>query len=116
MVVECLRAHELLAEVGIQAEVIDPVWLAPLDIDTILQSVRKTGRLLVVHEAVRVGGFGAEVAATIQEGAFDYLDAPVLRVGLAEVPMPYSKVLERAAIPDVDRIVAAARRTLERRR
>lgn len=116
MVVMCLQAAEALAGEGIAAEVVDLRSLRPLDRDTVVTSVQKTTRAIVVEEDWPTYGVGAEIAATIQEGAFDYLDAPVLRVGLAEVPMPYAKVLERAAIPDVARIVAATRRILERRR
>jgi pyruvate dehydrogenase E1 component beta subunit len=116
MVLLALQAAEQLAKDGVSAEVVDLRSLRPLDRETIVRSVSKTTRAVVVEEDWPTYGVGAEIAATIQEGAFDYLDAPVLRVGLAEVPMPYSKVLERAAIPDVERIVAAARRTLERRR
>jgi len=116
MTIQAMRAAEKLSEEGVEAEVVDVRSLRPLDRDTIIRSVQKTSRAVVVEEDWPTFGVGAELAATIQEGAFDYLDAPVLRIGLAEVPMPYSKVLERAAIPDVDRIVATARRTLERRR
>lgn len=116
MVLLAQQAADALAKDGVEAEVVDIRSLRPLDRDTIIQSVEKTSRAVVVEEDWPTYGVGAEIAATIQEGAFDYLDAPVLRVGLAEVPMPYAKVLERAAIPDVDRIVAAARRTLARRR
>src|SRR5262249_31680879 len=111
-----LQAAEKLAANGVDAEVVDLRSLRPLDRETRIASVEKTSRAVIVEEDWPTFGVGAELVATIQEGAFDYLDAPVLRVGLAEVPMPYSKVLERAAIPDLDRIVATARRTLERRR
>ena len=116
MVLMALQAAEVLAKEGIEAEVVDLRSLRPLDRKTIIKSVSKTSRAVVVEEDWPMYGVGAEIAATIQEGAFDYLDAPVLRVGLADVPMPYSKVLEKAAIPDVERVVAAAHRTLERRR
>jgi pyruvate dehydrogenase E1 component beta subunit len=116
MTVMALRAADQLSQEGVEAEVVDVRSLRPLDRDTIVRSVAKTSRAVVVEEDWPTFGVGAELAATIQEGAFDFLDAPVLRVGLAEVPMPYSKLLERAAIPDLDRIVATARRTLERRR
>jgi len=116
MVLLALQAAEQLEKDGVSAEVVDLRSLRPLDRETIVASVSKTTRAVVVEEDWPTYGVGAEVVAAIQEGAFDYLDAPILRVGLAEVPMPYSKVLERAAIPDVERILAAARRTLERRR
>jgi pyruvate dehydrogenase E1 component beta subunit len=111
-----LQAAEKLAAEGIEAEVVDLRSLRPLDRATLIASVEKTTRAVVVEEDWPTFGVGAEIVATIQEGAFDYLDAPILRVGLAEVPMPYSKVLERAAIPDADRVVEAARRTVGRRR
>jgi pyruvate dehydrogenase E1 component beta subunit len=116
MTLMALQAAEKLAADGIEAEVVDVRSLRPLDRDTIVHSVQKTSRAVIVEEDWPTYGVGAELAATIQEGAFDYLDAPVLRIGLAEVPMPYSKVLEQAAIPNVERIVATAKRTLERRR
>lgn len=115
MAVMALQAAEKLAEEGIDAEVVDVRSLRPLDRETLIESVKKTSRAVVVEEDWPTYGVGAELAATIQEGAFDYLDAPVLRVGLAEVPMPYSKVLEQAAIPNVASIVATAKRVMERR-
>ncbi|MCH7706030.1 MAG: hypothetical protein IIB33_03175, partial [Chloroflexi bacterium] len=86
--------------------------LRPWDADTVLESVRRTGRAVVVEEAWRTGGFGAEVASTIQERAFDYLDAPVARVGGADVPMPYARDLEQAAIPSEESVVKAVRDSL----
>ncbi|HZR00596.1 MAG TPA: alpha-ketoacid dehydrogenase subunit beta [Chloroflexota bacterium] len=111
-----LQVAEKLASDGVQAEVVDLRSLRPLDRETLVRSVEKTTRAVVLEEDWPTFGVGAEIAATIQEHAFDWLDAPVLRVGLAEVPMPYSKVLEQAAIPDADRVIKAVRRTLERRR
>jgi len=111
-----LQVAEKLASDGVQAEVVDLRSLRPLDRETLVRSVEKTTRAVVLEEDWPTFGVGAEIAATIQEHAFDWLDAPVLRVGLAEVPMPYSKVLEQAAIPDADRVIEAVRRTLERRR
>ena len=111
-----LQVAEKLASDGVQAEVVDLRSLRPLDRETLVRSVEKTTRAVVLEEDWPTFGVGAEIAATIQEHAFDFLDAPVLRVGLAEVPMPYSKVLEQAAIPDADRVIKAVRRTLERRR
>lgn len=116
MTMLALQAAEKLAADGVEAEVVDLRSLRPLDRETIVRSVEKTTRAVVVEEDWPTYGVGAEIVATIQEGAFDYLDAPVLRVGLAEVPMPYSKVLERAAIPDADRVIQAVHRTLGRRR
>ena len=88
--------------------------MQPLDTETIVESVRRTNRALVVHEAVRFGGIGAEIAAQIQDEAFDYLDAPVLRLGAPFCPVPFSPVLEAAYVPDAARIVAGVRRLLER--
>jgi pyruvate dehydrogenase E1 component beta subunit len=106
-------AQKLASEHGVEAEVIDPRTLRPLDLDTILESVRKTNRAVVVEEGWPHGGVGANVAALIQEQAFDYLDAPVQRVTGADVPMPYSKRLEQAAIPHAEHVVSAALATLE---
>jgi pyruvate dehydrogenase E1 component beta subunit len=107
----CLTAAEKLAEeTGLQCEVVDIRTLVPLDTETILQSVRKTHRAVVVHEEWKNVGFGAELASRIYEGAFDYLDAPVERVGGPFVPMPYSKPLERAAIPHEEDVIAAVKR------
>ena len=102
------RAAERLAdEHGISAEVIDPRTLRPLDLDTILASLAKTNRCMVVEEGWPHGGVGANIGALVQEQGFDDLDAPVMRVTGADVPMPYAKALERLAFPDVDRVVAA---------
>ena len=114
MVGEALAAAEQLAGEGVSAEVVDPRSLSPLDTGTIVESVRKTNRCVVVHEAVRFGGFGAEIAATIQEDAFDHLDAPVARVGAPFSPVPFSPALEAAYVPDAARIAEAARGVLAR--
>jgi acetoin:2,6-dichlorophenolindophenol oxidoreductase subunit beta len=114
MVVEAMTAAEELAKSGAEVEVIDVRTVQPLDSRTILDSVRRTNRAVVVHEAVTFGGIGAEIAAQIQEEAFDYLDAPVLRLGAPFSPVPFSPVLERAYIPDSNRIAAGLRRLLER--
>ena len=117
MVVEAMTAAGELAESGIEVEVIDVRTVQPLDSRTILDSVRRTNRAVVVHEAVTFGGIGAEIAAQIQEEAFDYLDAPVLRLGAPFSPVPFSPVLERAYIPDSNRIVGrgpSAARALRR--
>ncbi len=112
LVHDALAAAELLAgEHGIEAEVIDPRTLVPLDLAAIVDSVRRTGRLVVAHEAVEHGGFGAEVAAQVQAEAFDYLDAPIERVGAPFAPIPLSPPLEDAYLPGVEDLVAAARRT-----
>jgi pyruvate dehydrogenase E1 component beta subunit len=114
MVTEAVTAATELAESGIEVEVIDVRTVQPLDSGTILDSVRRTNRAVVVHEAVTFGGIGAEIAAQIQEEAFDYLDAPVLRLGAPFSPVPFSPVLERAYIPDSNRISAGISRLLER--
>jgi len=101
-------AADLEAE-GISVEVIDPRSLVPLDEETILGSVKKTGRLVVAHEACKRGGFGAEVAALVSEQAIDYLDAPIARVAARNVPMPYNDNLEKATIPSREAIMAAIR-------
>jgi pyruvate dehydrogenase E1 component beta subunit len=95
-------------EHDISAEVIDPRTLRPLDLDTILESVKKTNRAVIVEEGWPHGGVGANLAALIQEQAFDWLDAPVQRVTGADVPMPYSKPLEQAAFPHEEHVVHAA--------
>ena len=105
-----LEAADELKKAGIDAEVIDLRCLRPLDIETILSSVSKTHRAVVIDEAWRTGSFAAEVSAQIMEGAFDDLDAPVARVCSAEVPMPYAKHLEDATLPQVSTIVEAAKR------
>jgi pyruvate dehydrogenase E1 component beta subunit len=106
-------AKSLANESNVEAEVIDPRTLRPLDLDTILGSVRKTNRCVVVEEGWPHGGVGANIAALISEQAFDYLDAPVQRVTGADVPMPYAKRLEQAAIPHAEHVVSAAMATLE---
>jgi len=109
MAVTAERAAErLAADEEIEAEVIDPRTLRPLDLDTILESVRKTNRCVSVEEGWPHGGVGANIAALITEQAFDYLDAPVQRVTGADVPMPYSKALEQAAMPHEEHVVKAA--------
>ncbi len=102
-------AERLAAEDGIEAEVIDPRTLVPLDLKAIVASVERTTRLVVAHEAVAHGGVGAEVAALVQEAAFDHLDAPVARVGAPFAPVPFSAQLEDAYLPGADEIVAAVR-------
>ena len=106
-------ARTLSEEHGIEAEVIDPRTLRPLDLDTIIESVRKTNRVVIVEEGWPHGGVGANLAALIQGQAFDYLDAPVERVTGADVHMPYSKRMEQAAIPHAEHVVSAALQTLE---
>lgn len=113
MVTVALAAAERLAGEGVSVEVLDPRTLWPLDAEAIIASVKKTGRLVTVHEAIKRFGFGAEIAALIAESdAFDYLDAPIQRVAAAEVPVPFSKFLEDHYLPDEAKIAAACRRTL----
>lgn len=107
-----LGAAEDLAEQGISAEVIDMRVLRPLDVETVIESVKKTSRCVIVEESWRTMGLGAEIAAAVQEHAFDYLDAPVGRVGSVEVPMPYARNLERLVIPGKDEVVAAVKQAL----
>lgn len=109
-----LQAAELLAQDGIEAEVVDPRTLRPLDEEVIFDSVRKTNRCVVVEEGWRYAGFGAEIADRVQRECFDALDAPVVRVTAADVPMPYSKMLEKAYLPQPERVVEAARQVLYR--
>ena len=106
-------ATQLAHEHGVEAEVIDPRTLRPLDLDTILESVRKTNRAVIVEEGWPHGGVGANLATLITEQAFDHLDAPVQRVTGADVPMPYSRRLEQAAIPHQEHVVKAALAALE---
>ncbi len=110
MLHKCLAAVEVVANEGVAAELIDLRTLAPLDRTTILTSVRKTGKALIVHEATRTGGFGAEVAALIAEEAFESLDGPVMRLASEDAPVPHSPVLEAAFQPTVDEIAGAIRR------
>jgi pyruvate/2-oxoglutarate/acetoin dehydrogenase E1 component len=104
-----LEAADKLAADGIEAEVIDLRSLVPLDRDAVLASVRKTHRLLVVHEAIKRGGYGGEIAAIVAEEAFDDLDAPPRRLAGLETPIPYAQHLEKTVVPQVDDIVRAAK-------
>jgi pyruvate dehydrogenase E1 component beta subunit len=114
MVAEALQAADRLAgEHGVEADVIDPRTLVPLDLDTIAASVRRTGRAVIAHEAVTSSGFGAELAAQIQDAAFDCLEAPLQRVGAPFTPVPVSPPLEDAYRPTADDVISAARIALE---
>jgi pyruvate dehydrogenase E1 component beta subunit len=111
MAVRAEEAAKQLADDGISAEVIDLRSLRPIDFQTIAASVRKTHRVVVVYEGVKTLGIGAEISARIAESeVFDFLDAPIIRLGGAEVPLPYSPILEKAAVPQIDNIVDAARK------
>ncbi|MDX6529125.1 MAG: pyruvate dehydrogenase component beta subunit [Blastocatellia bacterium] len=109
MVPVALKAAEELAKEGVSCEVIDPRTIRPLDIKTIVESVKKTNRVVIAEESHPFAGVGAEISAEINERAFDYLDAPVKRVSGVDVPMPYAKNLEQLAIPDVAEVIAAVR-------
>jgi len=104
-----LKAAEELEKEGVSVEVVDPRTIRPLDIDTIIRSVQKTNRVVIVEESHAFCGVGAEISAQIMERAFDYLDAPVKRISSADAPMPYAKNLEQLALPDVAKIIAAVR-------
>lgn len=110
MVHKALEAAKELEAEGIDVEIIDPRTLVPLDEETIIESVKKTGKCIVVHEAVKRGGYGGEIASMIAESeAFDYLDAPIKRLGGLAVPVPYNPTLEKAVIPQVPDIIEAAK-------
>ncbi|MGI6143865.1 MAG: alpha-ketoacid dehydrogenase subunit beta [bacterium] len=109
MVYKALAAAEELAKEGISVEVVDPRTLVPLDKELILASVEKTGRLVVVHEAVKTGGFGGEIAAIVAEEGFDYLDAPIKRVAAHDVPIPFNAGQEQFVIPGEQDIIAAVK-------
>ena len=112
MLLLALEAAEELAGQGIDAEVVDPRTLKPLDVETIVESVKKTGRLVVVEEGWSFAGMGAQIAESVYSLAFDYLDAPIVRVTGEEVPIPYTRPLEDLAIPDRVRIVNAVKKSL----
>lgn len=115
MVQKSLEAAEALAAEGIDIEVIDPRTLVPLDTETILESVKKTSRVLVVYEAVKRGGYGAEIASMIAESdVFDYLDAPIRRLGGVATPIPYNPTLEKAAVPQVENIIEECRKLMNK--
>ncbi|MED0716522.1 alpha-ketoacid dehydrogenase subunit beta [Aeribacillus composti] len=114
MVHKALEAAKELEKEGIDAEIVDPRTLVPLDEETIVESVKKTGRVVVVHEAVKRGGYGGEIASVIAESeAFDYLDAPIKRLGGLPVPIPYNPNLEKAAVPQVPDIIKAVKETVQ---
>lgn len=112
MLHRCLQAAGVMAGEGVEAEVIDLRTIAPMDMDTLCTSVRRTRRAVIVHEAPKQGGVGAEVAARLAEDLIEYLDAPVVRVGARHVPIPFSPPLEQFVIPQVDDVLAAVRNTL----
>jgi pyruvate dehydrogenase E1 component beta subunit len=110
MVQKALQAAEKLAAEGIDAEVIDPRTLVPLDAQSLIDSVAKTGRVVIAHEAHVRSGPGAEIAAVLAERAIEYLDGPILRVGAKNVPLPYSPELEQSVLPGVEDVVQAVKR------
>jgi len=112
MLQHALAAADELAADGISCEVIDPRTLVPLDVSTLVASVRKTGRVIIAHEAHKRSGPGAEIAALLAEHALDYLDAPIKRVAAKNVPLPYAPTLEQFVLPDKDDIVAAVKEVL----
>jgi pyruvate/2-oxoglutarate/acetoin dehydrogenase E1 component len=114
LVHDALKAAEQAEQDGISVEVIDPRTLQPLDEETIVGSVQKTTRCVTAHEAITRGGFGAELAAVIQHGAFDYLDAPIERVGARFTPLPFAPKLEEWCVPHAADVLEAIRRTLAR--
>ncbi len=114
MVDQAVKAAEKLAEEGIDAEIVDVRSIEPFDGETVAKSAAKTGRVVVVHEACKKGGFGAEIAAQIQEKAWDQLKAPVLRVGAPNVPVPFAPVLEKAFVPNADDILAAVKECMSK--
>jgi pyruvate/2-oxoglutarate/acetoin dehydrogenase E1 component len=109
MVPRAVEAHERLRTEGIGVEVVDPMTLNPLDIDTIVESVKRTNRLVTVEYSPKTGGIGAEIAALVVEKAFDYLDTPVVRVAAPDVPVPVSPPLEKMTVPSVEAIVEAVK-------
>ena len=109
MVPIALKAAEKLQEQGVSCEVIDPRTIRPLDIDTIIESVKKTNRVVLAEESHPICGINAEISSQITEQAFDYLDAPIKRVSALDVPMPYAKNLENLVVPDIDRVIAAVK-------
>jgi len=110
MTLFCQEAAAILEKEGISVEIVDLRTLLPMDIETVVNSVKKTNRVVIVEENCKTGGTGAEISAQIIENAFDYLDAPIIRVAGADVPMPKSPVLEKLAIPDTDRIIKAVKK------
>ncbi|HWN22968.1 MAG TPA: transketolase C-terminal domain-containing protein, partial [Gaiellaceae bacterium] len=114
MVPEALQAAEQAEEEGISVEVLDPRTLLPLDEEAIIRSVQKTNRCVTAHEAVTRGGFGAELTAVVQHGAFDYLDAPIERVGAKFAPLAFAPAMEQWVVPHAADVLAAIKRTVAR--
>jgi len=112
MAVQAQAAAEALAGEGISVEIVDPRTLSPLDEETIIESVKKTSHLVIVHEEVQFAGSGAEIAAMAAEKAFDYLDAPILRLGAPFTPVPFTPVLEKEYLPNAEKIAATVKKAL----
>jgi len=115
MVKKSIAAAEILAEQGIDAEVVDVRTIRPLDVETLAESVKKTGRAVIVHEAPVIGGAGAEILAALHKQVFDYLDAPIERVGALETPVPFASALEQAYLPNERKILDAAAQVLNKK-
>jgi pyruvate dehydrogenase E1 component beta subunit len=107
-----LNAAEALAKDGVQCEVIDMRWLRPLDMATVITSFKKTNRCVVVEESLPMYSFGSEIAAQLQEKAFDYMDAPVKRVSAMDVPLPYAAEIELMALPNTQKVIDAVKEVL----
>lgn len=108
LLIKALEAAKKLSEEGIEVEIVNPMTLYPLDMEPIKESVKKTGRLIIAHEAAKTGGVGAEIAASIAESdCFDYMDAPIIRLGGLDVPIPYNRNLEAAVVPQIEDILDA---------
>jgi pyruvate dehydrogenase E1 component beta subunit len=107
-----MKAADELAKDGVEAEIVDLRSLRPLDMDAVIESIKKTNRAVVVEEGWKSFGVGAEVSARIYEQAFDYVDAPVRRVAQKEVPLPYNRTLEQSALPQVEDVIAAVKEVL----
>lgn len=115
MVKKSIAAAEILAEQGIDAEVVDVRTIRPLDVETLAESVKKTGRAVIVHEAPVIGGAGAEILAALHKQVFDYLDAPIERVGALETPVPFASALEQAYLPNERKILDAVAQVLNKK-
>lgn len=113
MVLVALAAADTLESDGISCEIVDPRTMVPLDTDTLVESVSKTGHAVIIDEGCKSFGVGAELASVVYEGAFDYLDAPIVRIGAMDVPVPFTKPLEDATIPNEADVIRAVRKTLE---
>ncbi len=114
MVPTCLAAAGVVAEDGIDVEVVDPRTLVPLDKETLIESVKKTGKVIIVHEAVKTGGFGGEIAAVLADSdAFFYLDAPIIRLAGLDVPIPYCPELEKNVVPTEEKIIETLRKIVQ---